>query len=935
MKKEAKGLFSRIPSQKLISKTFSSEALNHYDFHIMMFAFRVIILVFVSVRFLVYRPSTCKIESLFDQGCYYLGESLLVYTLLVVIGFLLLWKDPLLALNRGYIYAIALLETAVYLFWLVIALNIKTDFGFFFILPLILLVRTEREYRWIIGYATVFLILTPLIVYASKEWLNLPYPLDVNIDARAGYLKLLYLAFEWIPHQLFSWVVAFVMWRSRKRNRPAIIRQNCQLILDTICHKSNATFGYIRVVDKDHNYLVRIAHIGTEFQDDVFQREMLSLMDGSESMSVSAFRHNMPQIAQGRDNIKKKLRHADQFIENDIYYINANPIESDGDKVGTLSLMWTLESMPEWQRQQQENTTTTDRLYHYLKRERLAIDQWTEGVGNQHYLARKSEELNRNLTPILEITDFEKTSTLIIKAAKAIAEWDTAFILFYNDVTEQYSNRHSEQFGNVILAKDLVDSKKASFDAKAIWEQFPDIFGNQIPQTVAFPLIVGPPKKRKRIGVLFVVNTKTSSRMSLPLRVLLESLAKHGAIDLVNCINYTFSKQMRDFLQQTNRLQPKELVQTKGDSFGDFTRELVEVTQTILDSTSCSFISINHDSRNLEHWISTDKEFSMNKQEALGDLPSPISQLIDDPENIVAYDCTISPQSQTGYAQYHQINTTYSIRLDPLAIPQSDSTQAHILQGILFVNFTQDDRVHDRKFFTLLRDAINSRFANWAIYEEHRLEQQKRARSTWQFEIHDSLNELQFGVNLGIENLIGTLNNGFDSASASAMAQRTLTQSRSVAVTLKQIMEDMNDPIIVERGLAEALYALARKYNKDRVNNKGILKVKTTVRAELRPQIAVALHRIAREAIRNGFKHGGDKVNVILEIHPDVTRMTIRDNGEGFKKNVGGSGIELMKYQAALINARLQFETIDQSGKPSGARVICTWQNDTPIYPKN
>lgn len=74
---------------------------------------------------------------------------------------------------------------------------------------------------------------------------------------------------------------------------------------------------------------------------------------------------------------------------------------------------------------------------------------------------------------------------------------------------------------------------------------------------------------------------------------------------------------------------------------------------------------------------------------------------------------------------------------------------------------------------------------------------------------------------------------------------------------------------------------------------------------------ALALYRIAQEAVNNALKHScASEIVVRLTQTADAVKLCISDNGDGFsKQNSGGMGQQVMKHRAGSIGAELKVDS--------------------------
>jgi PAS domain S-box-containing protein len=92
---------------------------------------------------------------------------------------------------------------------------------------------------------------------------------------------------------------------------------------------------------------------------------------------------------------------------------------------------------------------------------------------------------------------------------------------------------------------------------------------------------------------------------------------------------------------------------------------------------------------------------------------------------------------------------------------------------------------------------------------------------------------------------------------------------------------------------------------------------------------ATHLYRIAQEAVNNALKHGrARKIDITLTERAEGVELIVENNGRPLaasKPLNSGMGLNVMRYRAEMIGARLSID----SGKRKGVRVICTLRRKT------
>jgi two-component system sensor histidine kinase DegS len=141
---------------------------------------------------------------------------------------------------------------------------------------------------------------------------------------------------------------------------------------------------------------------------------------------------------------------------------------------------------------------------------------------------------------------------------------------------------------------------------------------------------------------------------------------------------------------------------------------------------------------------------------------------------------------------------------------------------------------------------------------------------------------------------------------------------------VRRFIQDLRPPVLDDLGLLPALESLTANLMQDGVRSE--FKVLGD-RRSLSPEVELILFRIAQEALGNVKKHAqASKVRVKMEFSDAQVRITVGDNGKGFRlpkamdglAEVGKLGLIGMQERAQLIGGTLKI----QSGLEKGTTVI-------------
>jgi len=132
--------------------------------------------------------------------------------------------------------------------------------------------------------------------------------------------------------------------------------------------------------------------------------------------------------------------------------------------------------------------------------------------------------------------------------------------------------------------------------------------------------------------------------------------------------------------------------------------------------------------------------------------------------------------------------------------------------------------------------------------------------------------------------------------------------------TIRAVMSDLQPQALDEHGLSAALFQYAASFEARtglRVQVKG-----SESRRKLPHDVAIALFRIAQEALTNAAKHSGAS-GVVMHVRKDgkSVELAIEDDGRGFPKvrgprprQGGGWGLPMMRERAEAVGGRLRVE---------------------------
>ena len=192
-------------------------------------------------------------------------------------------------------------------------------------------------------------------------------------------------------------------------------------------------------------------------------------------------------------------------------------------------------------------------------------------------------------------------------------------------------------------------------------------------------------------------------------------------------------------------------------------------------------------------------------------------------------------------------------------------------------------------------------------------------------ELHDRVGQNLSALNINLDIALGALGDA-PLPEARSRLHDALSLVELTLQTLENVMADLRPPLLEEYGLGAALgwyvQEFARRADLD-------IKLEDLARERTRRlprDAAVALFRIAQEALTNVAKHAGaNRAWLRLEADDRGVSLTVRDDGRGFNpgspSRPGRLGMTTMKERAIAAGGSLSFESVPDKGTKLTAQV--------------
>ena len=194
---------------------------------------------------------------------------------------------------------------------------------------------------------------------------------------------------------------------------------------------------------------------------------------------------------------------------------------------------------------------------------------------------------------------------------------------------------------------------------------------------------------------------------------------------------------------------------------------------------------------------------------------------------------------------------------------------------------------------------------------------QEEERSQIARDLHDDLGQRVAFVQIGIEALWQKLSPEFRNDHRDDL-DRIVAGIGSLSNRLREISHGLHPSMLDDLGLDAALGNLTATFEKTYERPAHLMVHDLPERFD--PEVALAVYRIAQEALRNVIKHAGKHatVAIALEGRPGELHLTIRDSGVGISperlNSPHGLGLRSMAERAELVSGSLAVESVPGQG---------------------
>lgn len=180
-------------------------------------------------------------------------------------------------------------------------------------------------------------------------------------------------------------------------------------------------------------------------------------------------------------------------------------------------------------------------------------------------------------------------------------------------------------------------------------------------------------------------------------------------------------------------------------------------------------------------------------------------------------------------------------------------------------------------------------------------------------ELHDSVNQLLYGISLYTEAALRQMDQG--NLEAARRYLKNIEESdRAALKEMRMLIFGLRPSGLSQMGLQASL-AQRLKSVEEKLGLQPSFKWRVT--SPLEAHVEEALYGIAQEALNNVIRHAhAHTISIRLAENEQRLTLTIKDDGQGFdpEQTAGGLGLKTMRERAASLNARLKIDSQPTQG---------------------
>lgn len=189
---------------------------------------------------------------------------------------------------------------------------------------------------------------------------------------------------------------------------------------------------------------------------------------------------------------------------------------------------------------------------------------------------------------------------------------------------------------------------------------------------------------------------------------------------------------------------------------------------------------------------------------------------------------------------------------------------------------------------------------------------QEREKKRFARELHDGLGQLLFGTKMKLDKLRKKVMGNNEIAPLIEGLEKGLLQSMQET---RRLSRALRPSVLDDFGLIAALEQLFEQYND---GTSVEVKLKTKLKGvKISAQADIAIYRIVQESLNNATRHGkASTIYVSLVEYDDVVKLSVVDNGKGFKENdfERGHGLKNITERAEVLSGHVEINSEKNEG---------------------
>ncbi|WP_027892065.1 PAS domain-containing protein [Calidithermus chliarophilus] len=267
--------------------------------------------------------------------------------------------------------------------------------------------------------------------------------------------------------------------------------------------------------------------------------------------------------------------------------------------------------------------------------------------------------------------------------------------------------------------------------------------------------------------------------------------------------------------------------------------------------------------------------------------------------------------SDPRYAPLHE--ALRAVRWNTVAA--APLVQGQRVLGAVVAYYAEDDEpaISDLLQLSTITSQVSLVVENMRLFQEVRGKAALEERTRLARDLHDSVSQAIYGINLGVHSARAALPH--NPADALRSLDYVLHMAETATAEMKNLIFELRPESLEREGLVAALHKQTRAL---RLRHNLEFDLELPREPELPLPAKEALYRIAQEALNNVIKHAqARRVSLALEPREGRWRLRVRDDGKGFdphREFPGHLGLHSMRERALSVGAEFVLHSAPGEG---------------------